>query len=323
MTNGKMKIVVTESENFSAKALQNLSLLGEVVLLDVQDRLTLLRETKDATILFVRLRFHIDEEIVRNATELKYIITATTGLDHIDEHYFESRGGQIISLKGEYDFLGSVPSTAEHTWGLLLALIRNTAKAFEDVKNGFWRRDLFKGNNLKGKKIGILGLGRVGKQVAKYADAFDMQVGYYDIDEKGNTPYLKFENLIDMFSWSDILSIHIPLTAANQNFVSKVLLDELGPDSYVINTSRGSIVDEKHLCSLIESNKIKGYATDVLKNEISIGDAVATQELVVLAKKGFNVLVTPHIAGATFESMALTEEFVSEKILKFVDSRRV
>lgn len=316
-----MKIIVTESEGFSKLASQNLSSLGELILTDIKDRKSFLAQTKEATILFVRLRHFIDKEIINNAPQLKYILTATTGLDHIDVDYFEARGGRVVSLKGEYEFLSSIPSTAEHTWGLLLALMRNTSKAFDDVKHGFWRRDLFKGNNLRGKKIGILGLGRVGSQVAKYADAFEMEIGFYDIEEKRNTTYKCFNYPKDLFSWADILCIHIPLNNENIHFINKGLIDCLKQDAILINTSRGAVIDETYLCQQIESNTIGGYATDVIENEIDLKDNLSEIALINLAKKGYNVLITPHIAGATYESMAMTEDFVTAKLMNYLNEK--
>ena len=320
---GKMKIVIIESKDFSKHALQLLSELGTVILLDVQNENSLQDAIKDADVLFVRLQYYISSKIIDVATQLKYILTATTGLDHIDVNYFESKGGEVVSLKGEYDFLSSIPSTAEHTWGLILALIRNIPKAFEDVKKGFWRRDLFKGNNLKGKRIGLLGLGRVGSQVAKYAEAFEMKIGFYDCKRKDKEIYKKFNNPEDLFSWADIISIHIPLNIENIHFVNKKLLDQVKSKTVLINTSRGAIIDELYLCELIEKKAIKGYAADVLEDEINSKNKIEIEKLVVLAKENYNVILTPHIAGATYESMELTEEFIVEKFYKKIKKNKI
>ena len=316
---GKMKIVVVESQDFSEQALLLLSEIGTVILLDVQDENSLQDYLKDADILFVRLRFHISAKIIDSAPQLKYILTATTGLDHIDVNYFESKGGEVISLKGEYDFLSSIPSTAEHTWGLILALMRNMTKAFDDIKNGFWRRDLFKGNNLKGKKIGLLGLGRVGFQVANYAEAFGMEIGFYDHKDIERVNCKSFNNPKELFLWADIISIHIPLNNENIHFVNGELLDQIKSDAILINTSRGAVVDELYLCQLIEKKIIKGYASDVLENEINSKNNLENERLVILAKENYNVILTPHIAGATYESMEMTEEFVVRKLFKMIN----
>lgn len=319
---GKMKIVIIEHKDFSKQALQLLSELGTVILLDVQNEKCLHEGLKDADVLFVRLQYYISSRIIDTATQLKYILTATTGLDHIDVNHFERRGGEIISLKGEYEFLSSIPSTAEHTWGLVLALMRNIPKAFDDVKRGFWRRDSFKGNNLKEKKIGILGLGRVGMQVAKYAEIFEMEIGFYDCKTIKKENYKSFDNPEHLFKWADIISIHIPLNADNIHFVGKKLLNQLNASAILINTSRGAIVDEVYLCELIQKRIMKGYATDVLENEINSKNNIEKEKLVVLARENYNVIITPHIAGATYESMEMTEEFIVEKLYKVINKNK-
>lgn len=311
MKTGKMKLLITESEDFSEKAILELKRHFEVELANIFSEEELVEKIKEVDALFVRLRFKLSKEILSKAISLQYILTATTGLDHIDVDYFEQKGGQVISLKGETDFLGTIPSTAEHTWGLLLALIRNTTQAFDDVKNGFWRRDLFKGNNLRGKKIGILGMGRVGKQVAHYAEAFGMEVRFYDT-QNVLSKFNVFSNAEDLFEWADVISIHIPLNKENSHFINRELLDKLNSNSILINTSRGAIVDEVYLGELLEQNKIKGYATDVLEDELNI--CIDENKLVALSKQGYNVIITPHIAGATLESMEMTENFVVEKL---------
>jgi D-3-phosphoglycerate dehydrogenase len=321
MKNGKANILVTESEDFSKNAYDRLSSIGEVTLLDIKDVKELLEQTKNAVVLFVRLRFHITKKVIDNAPDLKYILSATTGLDHIDVPYFESKGGTVVSLKGEYDFLSTIPSTAEHSWGLLLALMRHSLSAFDDVKSGFWRRDLFKGNNLKGKKIGILGLGRVGIQIGAYATAFGLDIGFYDIAQKKHQNYKKFINVKELFSWADIITIHIPLNQGTVHFVNKELLGCMRENSVLVNTSRGVVIDELHVCHLIKTKKIKGYATDVLENEINFMNDVSKEQLVLLAQEGHNVIITPHIAGATYESMEMTEDFVVDKLIKYLNEK--
>ncbi|WP_284651833.1 NAD(P)-dependent oxidoreductase [Flavobacterium terrisoli] len=311
-----MKILITESQDFSPKAIAELQNHFEVVQHDFNSQEELVAEMGDADVLFVRLRFKMTKEILQKAPKLKYILTATTGLDHIDTAYFETCGGKVISLKGEVDFLGSIPSTAEHTWALLLALLKRIPSSFTDVKSGNWNRDNFKGNNLRGKKIGILGLGRVGKQVAHFAEAFGMNVGYFDVISQTNT-YKNFSNPQEMFAWADIVSIHIPYNADNENYVNEELLQHCQSNAILINTSRGNVWDEKCVAKLIRENKIAGLATDVLQNEFD-KENIAQNPLVQLAQNGFNVIITPHIAGATYESMAMTEDFIAAQFLKII-----
>jgi len=308
-----MKIVITESEDFSLEVINKLKQIGQVFLYNTKSREELIQNISGAHLIFIRLRFKIDKEIIDSVPELRYILTATTGLDHVDLDYFTAKGGRVISLRGETDFLNTIPSTAEHTWGLLLALMRNIPNSFNDVKQGFWRRDLFKGNNLSGKKIGILGLGRVGAQVANFAKAFNMRIGFYDLVPKYENDYIKFNTPTELFKWADIISVHLPLNQTTHHFINSKLLDALAPSAILINTSRGAIVDEAYLASKIENHAIKGYASDVIENEFE--NNLTKNKLVALASNGFHVLITPHIAGATYESMHMTENFIYNKFL--------
>ncbi|MCR4030951.1 MULTISPECIES: NAD(P)-dependent oxidoreductase [Flavobacterium] len=314
MTIGKKRLLITEPDNFSEKALVVLNEFFHIKTSRIKNREELKLEIADAEIIFVRLGFVIDKEIISYATNLKFILTATTGLDHIDTDYFESLGGEVISLKGEVNFLENIPSTAEHTWALLLALLKRIPSSYEHVKNGGWNRNLYINTNLRGKKIGILGLGRVGSQVANFAKAFGMEVGFFDV-EKTDAQFLKFNTSEEMFGWADIVTIHIPFSSENKKIIGKKVLSFIKKDSIIINTSRGGIWDEDEIAKLIKCGKIKGIATDVLENELYTGSIIANP-LVKLSKQNFNVIITPHIAGATKESMEMTEEFIVQKFLQ-------
>lgn len=313
MKTGKMKLLITEIEDFSETAIQELEKKFIVDKLIVVSKENLLEKIAQYDAIFIRLGLFIDDEIIDKATNLKYILTATTGLDHIDIAYFEQKGGNVISLKNEFDFLGTIPSTAEHTWALLLALTKKLPFAFQSVQDGVWNRNLFKGNNLKGKKIGILGLGRVGKQVAKFAQAFEMDIRYYDINTI-NSNYESFSTPEELFSWSEIITIHIPLNESNKNFINKSLLEKCRHDAILINTSRGAIWDEQIIVTRIVEGKIKGVATDVLSSEYTDD----FNPLISLLNQNFNIIITPHIAGATYESMHMTELFIAQKIINLL-----
>lgn len=309
----KSKLLITESQDFSSEAIQLLQEKFEVVIGNVKSTEELLDLLNDCEVAFIRLKFYFGKEVLSKLPKLKYILTATTGLDHIDVDYFEKHGGKVISLKGEYSFLQSIPSTAEHTWALILALLKKLPQSFQSVQAGNWNRNLFKGNNLKNKKIGILGLGRVGKQVAKFAQAFDMEVAFYDIATI-ESEHLQFKTPQELFKWADILTIHIPLNESNIQFVNEELLELLSSKSVIINTSRGLVWDELAIVELVKKNKIAGVATDVLQNEMNIAQVV-NSDLIKMSNQGYNVIITPHIAGATYESMSMTENFISKKFI--------
>ena len=309
----KRKLLITESLDFSLEARSLLEAHYDVVIKNIQNENELLTYIKDVEVVFVRLKFYISKEVIDKAVNLKYILTATTGLDHIDVDYFESKGGQVVSLKDAHQFLETISSTAEHTWGLMLALIRRLPQAVVSVNQGFWDRDRFKGHNLQSLKLGILGLGRVGKQVEHYAVAFGMEIGFYDSNPSKKSERSKsFFSAENLLAWSDIVSVHIPLNEENVNYLNANLLMHLKPNAYLINTSRGLLVDEFAIETLIKQKHLAGYAADVLADELEgiIGD----NPLVHLARQGYNVILTPHIAGWTFESHQKLAQTIVDKI---------
>jgi D-3-phosphoglycerate dehydrogenase / 2-oxoglutarate reductase len=270
----------------------------------------------DSDIIIVRLERYISHKELNYFNNLKYIISATTGLNHLDLDLFEKRNVKIISLKGHDDFLNGIPSTAEFTWGLLLSLIKKIPIAYNHVLNNGWNRDLFIGNQLKRKKIGIIGLGRTGKKVAKYAKAFEMEIFYYDPYVK-NEEYNKINVLEDLLKMCDILTFHVHLNDETFHMLNKNNISKLKEDVILINTSRGEIIDQKHVLNRIIDKKIKGLATDVLENEFSLN---SKKEIISLINNGYNIIVTPHIAGASFDAMRECEEYICKNFIKSLNN---
>jgi D-3-phosphoglycerate dehydrogenase len=311
-----MKVLITEPLDFGER---NLKMLQEVA--EVKKgpftRNNLLKEVEEVGGLMIRLGHSIDKEILEKAHKLKYILTPTTGLNHIDMDTAENRGVKVISLRGETDFLAGIPSTAEHTWALMLSLLRKIPAAHKHVMNGAWERDEFKSHNLYYYKLGILGLGRVGKQIAEYAKVFKMPFVFYDTDPSLKSHPNAVEGLEQFFGEIDILSIHIPLNRENINFLNKTNLKYLKSTAYIINTSRGEVIDEAVLTDMLVQKKIAGLATDVLNLEGSL-ELRSRNPLIKAAQNMDNVIITPHIAGATYESMWRTEEFVIRKWIEIL-----
>src|SRR5690606_23366548 len=185
------------------------------------------------------------------------IVSATTGHDHIDLSALEERGIQLTSLRGQEAFLQTIPSTAEHTWALLLALIRNLPAANEDVKGGNWNRDAFRGYQLKGKTIGIVGYGRTGKKVAEYARAFEMKVIFFDPFVTESTDE-KVDALDTLLRRANIVSFHVHLTDATVHLLDKSNIQSLTKGAYLINTSRGKIWDEVAVSNAVRSSLVRG-----------------------------------------------------------------
>lgn len=308
-----MNILIAEPKDFNSEQLSVLEKFGKVVM-GPFSREELLNVVFQIEVLIVRLSHKIDKELLDNAPNLRYILTPTTGLNHIDTKVADKRNIRVISLKGETDFLQTIPSTAEHSLALMLSLIRKIPAANKHVSNSGWDRDQFKSHNLNNLTLGILGYGRVGKQMAKYADVFNMPWVYYDTDEKLKNSPNSVEDLNIFLGEIDVLSIHIPLDKKNMNFLNAKNLKNIKKGCYIINTSRGEVVDESALAELLANGYLGGLATDVLSFE---RDPVTWQAspFLKLAKELDNIIITPHIAGATYESMWLTEEFIINKWL--------
>jgi D-3-phosphoglycerate dehydrogenase len=174
-TGKSIKILVAEAGGFASKAAELLRRVGDLILTDL-DRDELLAAVRGVDVLWVRLRHRIDAELMAAARRLKVIVTPTTGLNHIDMKEAECRGIQVLSLRDESEFLRDVRATAEHTLALMLSLIRYVPAATAHVRDGSWNRNLFKGQELHGKTIGVVGYGRLGRIVARYLKAFDAHI---------------------------------------------------------------------------------------------------------------------------------------------------
>lgn len=308
------RIIITEPEDFSVKALELLKKQGEVIMLSKLRELEIYLGTAD--VLMIRLGVMWNATLLAKAPKLKFILTPTTGLDHIDLNYIEKFGIKVISLKGEQTFLDTIPSTAEHSMTLILALMRKLIPAHQHVLKYGWERQAFRGHNLKGKKIGILGFGRIGHQIAEYALAFGMKVSAYDPCSNYKNEKVDFKNdPIELFSDCDIIGIHIPMNEENRNFVSMELLNSSKKGLILINTSRGGVWNEEAVADCIVNGTLSAVATDVIDNEMD-PELRKKSKLIELAKVGYPVIITPHIGGATFESMHETEEFIAQKFVE-------
>lgn len=312
-----IRILNAEPLNYSEAAREILQTLGSV---DERylNREGLLACLSDYDILIVRLGFQVDRALLDAGRRLCAIVTATTGLDHIDAAYAEKRGIAVLSLRGEYEFLRSIPATAEHTWALLLALIRQIPWAYSSVLEGRWERDAFRGRDLSKRRLGILGLGRIGEKIARYGLAFGMDVAAYDPAPLGEVEGINLcDSMMALLRRSDVLCVHVPLNESTERLIGAAELAELPPGAMVINTSRGAVLDEAALVNALKSNQLAGAALDVVADEREqCGNG--REALVAYARNHTNLLVTPHIGGATVESMRDTEVFMAEKLKRYL-----
>lgn len=312
-----IRILNAEPQGYAREAR---SLLGEwgILVEKEMSRADLLRELGDYDVLIVRLAHHIDREVIEAGRRLKAIVSATTGLDHIDVEYAESQGIAVLSLRGETEFLRSINATAEHTWALLLCLLRWIVPASIAAGNGSWNRDAFRGHELNGKRLGIVGLGRIGEKVARYGQVFGMDVGAYDpTAAEWMDRVWRASSLPELLRWSEVLSLHVPLNSDTEGMIGVPELALLPPGAVLINTSRGELVDEGALVETLKSGRLAGAALDVVANERG-EHRRQKSPLLAYARAHDNLLITPHVAGATYESMAKTELFMARKLGDFL-----
>jgi D-3-phosphoglycerate dehydrogenase len=313
MPTTKPKILITESDGFSFQAVGLLRQIGEVTLADL-DRRGLLSAVPEADILVVRLRHQIDAEVMGLARRLKIIATPTTGLNHIDLREAERRSIQVLSLRGETRFLQDVRATAEHTLALVLALLRHVPAALRHVQEGGWNRDLFKGRELRGKTVGIIGYGRLGRIVARYLQAFETRLLTADpyVDPAEVEAGVMLVPLTQLLQEADLVTLHVNLCDETRKFFGRPHFAMMKAEAWFINTSRGELVDEEALLDTLRSRQLAGAAVDVLCGERSEG--MAEHPLVAYAREHDNLIITPHIGGCTLESMEKTEVFLAEKL---------
>jgi D-3-phosphoglycerate dehydrogenase len=276
------------------------------------DQDALLETIPDYDAYFASLHVRFDKGVFERAHRLRLIATPSTGTDHIDLDEAARRGIRVLTLKEETDFLDSVTSTAELAWGLLLAAVRKIPSSFDDAKQGHWARDKFRGHQLSGKTLGILGYGRLGRIVADYGKAFRMRVIACDLkpfDEPG-VERVDFDTLL---AESDVLSIHIHLTDENRGLISREAFGKMKPGIVLINTSRGAIIDEAALLGALETGKVGAAGLDVIEGEWRAD--LINHPLIGYAREHDNLVITPHLGGVTFEAQDMTLQFIARKLV--------
>jgi D-3-phosphoglycerate dehydrogenase len=248
---------------------------------------------------------------------LKFIASGTTGLDHIDIDYCASHNIAVLSLQGETDFLRDVHATAEHTVALMLALLRKIPFAHNDVCQGRWDREAWQGSELYGKRIGIVGCGRVGTQVMNMLLFMGGDMMYCDNrvlwHQVPTGQFLENAFLDGVLRKSDIVSLHVPLNDSTRGMIGEPQFRLMKPTAYLVNTSRGAVVDEDALLWALREARIKGAALDVLN-----GEPLVNRRLVDYAATHDNLIITPHLGGNTAESRLKTQLFMCRKIAQFI-----
>lgn len=297
-----MKVLVTEP-----LAEEGIALLREKVDVDVAhdlDRRGLLSVIGEYDGIIVRSATKVDADVIEKGARLKVIGRAGVGVDNIDVHA-ATRGGILVVNAPQSNVL----SAAEHTMGLILAVVRGIPAADVSMRSGEWRRD-FLGSELHGKVLGIVGLGRIGTLVAQRASAFGMRIVAVDpFISKVRAEQMGIEMVpthADLYRIADIISIHVPMTADNKGLIGEEAFAQMKPGVWIINTARGGLVDEDALLRALKEGRVAGAALDVFEEE-----PPGQHPLFDLPQ----VVVTPHLAGGTQEAQAKAGAAIAEQVL--------
>jgi len=271
-------------------------------------------KTCDA-LLDASMKVRITDAMIASATNLKIISCATTGSDHIERGELKRRGIPVRTLVEDRKLLLNLTPAAELSWALLLACARMLPAAISHVKSGGWNREMFPGVMLKGKRIGIIGCGRIGMWMSRYARAFGMDVVGYDPLLDDFPPQIRPVSLEELVRTSDFITIHVPLNKDTKELLSEDLFAILKSESILINTSRGAVVDEKALFKALESGRLLAAGLDVLTDEPDIEKSPLFQ----YAQTHDNLVITPHCGGFSHDAVRIVCRRAAEKIVEYLN----
>lgn len=270
-----------------------------------------LEKIKDYQGIIIRSRIPLDKNFLTKASHLKFIARVGAGMENIDIETAEKFGIKLInSPEGNRD------SVAEHVVGMLLILMNRLFIASNEVKNGIWKREENRGDELLGKTFGIIGYGNMGKATAKRLSGFGVKVIFHDILPNLSDEFATQVSLEELQKRADILSLHIPLTEETHYLVDEEFISKMEKNFYFINTARGKNLKTKALVEAIESGKVLGACLDVLEYEKSSFEnlEIENQDLKYLLDSE-KVIVTPHIGGWTHQSKEKLAQVIVDKIL--------
>ena len=305
----KSKVLITGALHPAALAAFNSNSKLDVAYFPDCDRGTLLKHTRDSHVLVTRSETDVDKEVIDAGAHLKVVARAAVGVGNIDINYASEKGILVINCPGK-----NTNSAAELTLGLMLAMFRNIPQAHAKVKGGGWDRHTFTGRELRGKIIGIVGLGNVGHRVAKFAKGFDMDVAAYDpyiapqiFDQHGAR---RVSTLKDLASQVDILTFHVPLNKETKGMATKEILMAMPKGSWVVNAARGGIFKETDMIDVLKSGHIAGLGVDTFEVEPKVNP-----DLLALP----NIWCTPHIGASTEEAQLAIGETVYDQVIKALE----
>jgi D-3-phosphoglycerate dehydrogenase / 2-oxoglutarate reductase len=283
--------------------------LAEDFGVDYEPRITrneLLARVENYDVLVVRSRTKVDAEVIARATRLKLIARPGSGVDNIDIAGASARGIEVLSSPESL-----VEAVAEHAIGLMLALARSTPSADASMKAGRWDKERFVGIELRGKTLGIVGMGRIGRRVGEIAMVLGMRLYGCDVVEVPQESLApldcKMVELDTLMASSDFVTIHVPLTTETTHLVDQRRLSLMRHGAFIVNTSRGDVIDEAALIRALNAGDIGGAGLDVFEGEPRVAKVVTAP----------NTIATPHIGGQTIDAQTSAVAAAGSKINEF------
>jgi len=296
-----MKVIIADQIN--EKGIAELKEVADVVVDTDISQEELIDKIADFDAIIVRSRTKVSRDVIEAAEKLKIIARAGVGVDNVDVGAATEKGIMVVNAPESTSI-----TVAEHTMGLILALARKISVADESVKEKRWDKSKFMGIELNGKTMGIVGMGRIGTQVATRAKAFGMEILVYDpyiSEEAGTELGVNVVDLDTLLKGSDFITIHVPLTPETKHFISKKEFEMMKDGAFIVNCARGGIINEEDLYHAIQKGKLGGAALDVFETEPPFDSPLLTLD---------NVVATPHIGASTFEAQRDAAIIVANEI---------
>ncbi len=261
----------------------------------------------------IRSRFTLDQQFLEKAENLKFIGRVGAGMENIDIRYAKQKGVFLANAPE-----GNRNAVAEHNLGMLLALMNNMYKSHREVRKGKWDREGNRGMELDGKTIGIIGYGNMGKAFAKKLQGFDIEIICYDIVGGVGDEYARQVGIMEFQQRSDVVSLHVPQTDLTIGMVDSEFINAFHKPFWLLNTARGKCIVTKDLVKALKSGKVLGAGLDVLEYEKKSFDFedwfMSKPKPFKYLRKAPNVLMTPHVAGWSFQSKEKLAQVIVDKI---------